>query len=80
LGLTRGDFVTRDQVIQLGYPPNRIDILTSLEGVSFEDCYDSRAVVELEGLLVPFISLDDLRKNKRALGRHQDLADLENLK
>jgi hypothetical protein len=80
LGLTQGDFVTRDQVIQLGYPPNRIDILTSLEGVSFEDCYDSRAVVELEGLLVPFISLDDLRKNKRALGRHQDLADLENLK
>jgi hypothetical protein len=79
LGLTQGDFVTRDQVIQLGYPPNRIDILTSLEGVSFEDCYDSRATVELEGLLVPFISLDDLRKNKRALGRHQDLADLENL-
>lgn len=79
LGLTPEDFLVADQIIQLGYPPNRIDLLTSLPGVEFSECYDERVVVELDGVAVNFIDLKNLRKNKRASGRYQDLADLENL-
>jgi hypothetical protein len=57
----------------------RIDILTSLTGVEFEDCWDNRVEVEEEGLVYSVISLKDLRTNKTTLGRHQDLADLEQL-
>jgi hypothetical protein len=79
VGIDASTFETPDQVVQLGFPPNRIDILTSLEGVSFNQCYPARVVTEIDGLAVPFISLADLRTNKRALGRPQDLADLEHL-
>jgi hypothetical protein len=79
LGLTVEDFLTPDQIIQLGYPPNRIDILTTLPGVEFSDCYPFRTVVDVEGLPVNFIDLDNLKRTKRASGRFQDLADLENL-
>ena len=79
LGLSVEDFLVEDQIIQLGYPPNRIDILTTLPGVEFDVCYASRVEVTADELTVPFIALDDLRKTKRASGRLQDLADLENL-
>jgi hypothetical protein len=79
VGLTNDDFLRPDQVVQLGRPPNRIDLLTSLSGVSFSDCYQSRVVETIEETDVQYISLADLKKNKHALGRHQDLADIENL-
>jgi hypothetical protein len=79
LGLIESDFLVPDQVIQLGYPPNRIDLLTTLSGVDFTTCYASRIQVELEGIRVNFIDLDNLKKNKKMSGRLQDLADLENL-
>lgn len=79
LGLRETDFLTPGQVIQLGQPPNRIDLLCSVSGVDFATCYESRVIVEIEGVPVNFIGLDDLRKNKAASGRYQDLADLENL-
>lgn len=79
LELTEKDFLDPDRVVQLGYPPNRIDILTTISGVRFEDCYKSRVEVEMEGVKVNFIDLKNLKKNKQASGRHQDLADLENL-
>jgi hypothetical protein len=79
LGLKESDFLVEDQIIQLGYAPNRIDILTTLPGVSFRECYDKHLVVEIEGVKVNFIDLDSLRKNKKASGRLQDLADLEKL-
>ena len=79
LGLTVADFLEPDQVIQLGYPPRRIDLLTSLSGVSFEPCYAARVEVTLDGVTVPFISLEHLKMNKRASGRYRDLADLESL-
>jgi hypothetical protein len=79
LGLRESDFLVPDQIIQLGYPPSRIDILTTLPGVDFAGCYASRIGVEVDGVRVNFIDLDNLKKNKRASGRHQDLADLENL-
>lgn len=79
LGLCADDFLADDQIIQLGYPPIRIDILTSLPGVEFEACYAARVEVPADGLSVAFIDLANLRKAKRASGRLQDLADLENL-
>ena len=80
LDLTPADFLAVDQIIQLGYPPNRIDLLTTLPGVQFDDCYDNRVTVEIDGVPVNFIDLENLKTNKAASGRFQDLADLENLK
>ena len=80
LDLQPADFLVVDQIIQLGYPPNRIDLLTTLPGVDFDECYKGRVVVEVDGVTVNFIDLENLRKNKAASGRFQDLADLENLK
>lgn len=54
-------------------------MLTSLDGVRFEECYERRVDVQLGSLIVPFIGLDDLRHNKEASGRPQDLADLDAL-
>ncbi len=78
LGLRAEDFAA-DAVIQLGQPPRRIDLLMSIDGVSFEDCYQRREMVEVNGVKMNFIGLDDFKTNKRASGRHKDLADLESL-
>ena len=79
LGLQAADFLVPDQIVQLGYPPNRIDILTTLPGVDFASCYGARVSVEVEGVRVDFIDLENLKKNKKASGRLQDLADAESL-
>lgn len=80
LGLEAEDCLDPDEIIQLGYPPNRINLLTALKGVDFDTCYASRIVVEIQDTSVNFIDLENLKKNKRATGRLQDLADLEHLK
>jgi predicted nucleotidyltransferase len=79
LDLQLQDFMTPDQVIQLGYPPSRIDLLTTPDGVDFATCYATKIEIDIDGVLVNFIDLDNLRINKKASGRLQDLADLENL-
>ena len=79
VGLKIEDFLEPDQVVQLGYPPNRIDLLTSLAGVDFQNCYGSKMAVDIEGLIVNFIDRGNLKQNKMASGRLQDLADVENL-
>ena len=79
LDINPDDFLVLGQVIQLGYPPRRIDLLTSISGVNFTDCFDSRIVAKMEEASVNFINLENLRKNKQASGRSQDLADLDNL-
>ncbi len=76
VGLRATDLLEPDAVIQLGYPPKRIDLLTGVDGVSFEPCYTARMMVDIDGASVPFIDLANLRRNKRASGRPQDLADL----
>jgi hypothetical protein len=73
------DFTKEDQIIQLGYPPNRIDIITSVTGLTFSDCYSNRNSFTIEGVAIQTISLEDLKKNKKASGRYKDLDDLENL-
>ena len=78
LGLEAADFLIPDQVIQLGYPPARIDLITTPPGVEFESCYEARVEVVIEGVRVNF-DLDNLKRSKKAAGRLQDLADLENL-
>ncbi len=79
LGLQEDDFLKPDEFVQLGYPPNRIDIVTSCDGVEFETCYQSRNEVVIDGLLINFIDIENLKKNKKASARPQDLADLDNL-
>lgn len=79
LGLKADDFLAPAHIIQLGYAPNRIDILTTVDGVEFEDCYATRVNVEIDHIGVSFIDLENLKRNKKAAGRHQDLADVENL-
>ncbi|NEQ44080.1 MAG: hypothetical protein F6K00_11200 [Leptolyngbya sp. SIOISBB] len=77
--LRSADFLVPDQVIQLGYPPNRIDLITTPDGVDFGICYASRLETNMGGVSVNFIDIENLKANKRASGRLQDLADLENL-
>ena len=79
LGLSFEDFLQEDQVIQLGIAPNRIDLLTFLSGVEFQEAWATRVQGEIAGLSVPFISKELLKKNKAASGRSQDIADLEHL-
>ncbi|MCK5428238.1 MAG: hypothetical protein KAI94_02140 [Anaerolineales bacterium] len=79
LGLKMEDFLELDTIIQLGYPPNRIDLMTTLSGIDFETCYEAKIQVEIDEIIVNFIDLENLKKNKKASGRNQDLADLENL-
>jgi hypothetical protein len=79
LGIQPEDFLEGDQFIQLGYPPNRIDILTTLKKIEFEDCYKKRIEIEIQGVKIHFIDLENVEQNKRATGRPQDLADAENL-
>jgi predicted nucleotidyltransferase len=80
LDLKADDFLTPDRIIQLGLPPNRIDVLTTLPGVEFKRSFSARVRVKVDGINVNFIDLENLKKNKKAVGRRQDLADLENLR
>ncbi len=77
--LSPGLFLKPDQIIRLGLPPIRIEIHTGISGVVFEECYPSRLIVPIDGEMIQLIALPDLRKNKRASGRHKDLSDLEYL-
>jgi hypothetical protein len=79
MGVTRDDLSRPDQVVQIGLPPRRIDILTSITGVRFEEAWSDRIVHEIDGLAIPFIGRAAFVKNKRATRRAKDLADLEAL-
>ncbi len=79
LALQTEDLIKEDIIIQLGYEPNRIDILTSVSGLNFEECYAQKIKATFDDITVNFIDLRNLRKNKAASGRAKDLGDLENL-
>ncbi|EDM24711.1 hypothetical protein LNTAR_12962 [Lentisphaera araneosa HTCC2155] len=79
LGIKQEDFIHEDQVLQLGYPPVRIDIMTSIDGVNFDSAYKNAEKTTMGDLEIIMISKSDLIKNKKATSRHQDLADLESL-
>lgn len=79
LGLSIDDFLESETIIQIGHPPNRIDLIMTASGVDFEECYQSKIEEEIDGVNIPFIDLENLKKNKLATGRTQDMADIENL-
>ena len=79
LGLKAADFVDAYHVIQLGVAPNRIDLLTSLTGVTFDEAWASRVETTMGGTRVNFLGREALIRNKRLTGRAQDKADLEAL-
>lgn len=79
LGLGVQSLTQAGKVIQLGRPPNRIDLLTSISGVAFEEAWEQRVAAELDGIPVHFVSKEALIKNKRAAARSKDLADVDAL-
>ena len=76
-GFRESDFTEPNQVIQLGRAPNRIDLLSSISGVSTDEAFASKVSAELDGIPVFILGKDALIQNKRAVGRPQDLADLD---
>lgn len=72
-------FAAPNVVFQIGVAPRRVDIITTISGVSFDEAYLNRQVVEIEGLSIPILSFDDLIKNKRATGRDKDRLDADQL-
>lgn len=77
--LSIDDFIKAGNVIQLGYPPLRIDLLTEIDGVTFKKCYSNRLNVIIDDLNVSFIGYADLIKNKKKTGRPRDIDDVDNL-
>ena len=69
-------FLLENKMIRMGNPPFRIEILTGISGVRFDECYRQRTI---DGIEIQIISLKHLRQNKQASGRLKDLADLDNL-
>ncbi|MES2278329.1 MAG: nucleotidyltransferase [Bacteroidota bacterium] len=76
LGLQKDDFLQAGVITQIGYPPLRIDILNEIDGVSFDEAYQNKAIIDIDGLMINYIGLDDLIKNKISSGRHQDISDV----
>ena len=70
------DFCAPNNVYQIGVEPDRIDILTSIDGVDFDAAWQNRKQARINGTSVPVLGRDELMKNKRAAGRPKDLADL----
>jgi hypothetical protein len=78
-GVAKEDFAAPDVVFQMGVAPNRIDLLTSIDGVAFDDAWTDRVEKTVEGLVVPVLSVRRLIENKLAVGRPQDIADARRL-
>jgi hypothetical protein len=78
-GATPELFLQENKIARLGVPPFRIEVLTSISGVHFEECYADRTVDTLDDVQVNLISLKHLKLNKQASGRLKDLNDLEHL-
>jgi len=79
LGIAANDFLAPGRIVQLGVEPYRIDLLTSISGVGFDEAWSDRVIGDLDGVPAAFISLRAFRKNKLAAGRPRDLADLADL-
>jgi predicted nucleotidyltransferase len=79
LGLQADDLLNPNNIIQLGYEPYRIDLLTDVTGVDFKECYQRKSTVIVDEIQVDFLGLEDLIEAKRKAGRLQDLADAQQL-
>lgn len=78
-GLSAADLEKEGTIYQVGVPPNRVDVITLVEGVRFEAAWQSRENVEIEGMQIPVISRRHLIANKRTVARPQDLLDADML-
>jgi len=78
--ITADDLTVSDRIIQLGYPPLRIDIITHIDGVDFESAWESRDTSHYGKQEIYIINRELFIKNKRATGRQRDIEDLEKLK
>ena len=78
-GVTPDVFLQDNKIIQMGVPPMRIDLFTTLSGVTFAACFSRRVQDNIDGVAVNIIGLDDLKANKQASGRLKDLNDLSQL-
>lgn len=79
IGISADDFAVEGSVIQLGFPPNRIDLLTGISGVAFDEVWEHRETGTVDGLAVPLIGRRELIRNKQSTGRARDLGDVEEL-
>jgi predicted nucleotidyltransferase len=79
IGLSKADFLREGYISQIGYPPLRIDILNSIDGILFLSAYQNKQTLKLNNININYIGLQDLIKNKKASGRSQDLTDLKQL-
>jgi hypothetical protein len=77
--LTEITFMEKGIIFQIGVAPRRIDLITHIDGVEFNDAYPSRKTIAMEGLQLPFISKANLIKNKKSTGRNKDLVDVKYL-
>ena len=80
VGVTADDLSLPDQIVQLGVKPNRIDLITSVAGLTFEEAWLSRIPGEIDGITTQYIGRDALIRNKEATGRRQDILDADKLK
>lgn len=80
LGLNERDFLEEEIVVEIGREPLKIQILTGIDGVTFEECWEDRKEVTLSGMAIPFIGIESLLKNKAASPRAKDKIDMEELK
>ena len=78
-GLTENTFTEKGIIFQIGVAPRRIDLITHIDGVDFNNAYPSRTIIVMEGLNLPFISKENLIKNKKSTGRDKDLIDAKHL-
>lgn len=70
-------FQQKGNVFRMGRSPIQIDIINEADGISFIECYEHKNIIEIDGINIAMISRNDLIKNKKASGRHRDLADIE---
>lgn len=77
--LSKTDLVRPDTVVQLGATPRRIDILTNITGVDYQDAEAERLIIEIEGMKIPVIGLSPSFRTRKAVGRPQDKADVAGL-
>ena len=72
-------FLAERRIVRIGVPPVRIELLTTISGVSFDQCYSERIIGEIDGVEVHIINREHLKQNKQVSGRHKDLDDLQHL-
>ena len=73
------NFEIKDTVLMIGYPPNRIDILSSVSGLDFDECFNKKETIEYNGVILNFISLENFKTYKRSSGRKKDIIDLDEI-